>query len=143
MFNLINKHPHRCHRLTSTGPSFITCDVMTDDGATLYVYVTVYAAIHWKGKSGRAPRLNPSALLIAVSSRVCNYATEIHRSEQLNRAMDGLFIFSSNLFFNNVFLCVLNEQCVFVCFKWRSKYKQAKIRRSMKIWISRKMFYLL
>jgi len=76
MFYLMNKHPHRYRRLTSAGRSFITCDVTTDDGATLYVYVSVYAAIHCRGKSGRAPRLNPSALLIAVSSRVRNYATE-------------------------------------------------------------------
>jgi len=76
MFYLINKHPHRCRRLTFAGRSFITRDVTTDDGATLHVYVTVYAAIHCKGKSGRVPRLNPSALLIAVSSRVRNYATE-------------------------------------------------------------------
>jgi len=31
------------------------CDVTTDDGATLYVYVTIYAAIHSKGKSEQAP----------------------------------------------------------------------------------------
>jgi len=44
---------------------------------TFYVYVTIYAAIHCKGRSGRVPRFNPSALLlIAVSSRVRNYATE-------------------------------------------------------------------
>jgi len=40
-FNPINKHPHRCLRLTSAGRSFITCDVTTEDGATLYVYVTI------------------------------------------------------------------------------------------------------
>jgi len=58
-FNLINKHPHRC---------------TTDDGAKLCVYVTIYAAIRCKGKSGRATQLNP-ALLITVSSWVRNYAT--------------------------------------------------------------------
>jgi len=67
-FNPINKHPHRCLRLTSAGRSFINCDVTTDDGATLYVYVAIYAAIHCEGKSGRASRLHP-ALLIAVKSR--------------------------------------------------------------------------
>jgi len=48
---------------------------MTDDGATLYVYVTIYAAIHCKDKFGLAFRLNP-ALLIEVSSRLRTYATE-------------------------------------------------------------------
>ena len=67
-FDPINKHPLRCLRLTSAGRSFITCDVTTDDGATLYVYVTIYAAIRCEGKSGRACRLHP-ALLIAVKSR--------------------------------------------------------------------------
>jgi len=66
-FNPINKHPHRCRRLTSAGRIFVTCDVTTDDGAALYVYVTKYAAIHCKGKYGRDPRLNPSALLIFVT----------------------------------------------------------------------------
>ena len=66
MFYLINKHPHRCHRLTSAGRSFITCDVTTDDSASLYVYVTIYAAIHCKGRSGCAPKFNPSALLLIV-----------------------------------------------------------------------------
>ena len=72
MFYLINKHPHRCHRLTSAGRCFITCDVTTNDGATLYVYVTIYAAIHCKDRSGRAPRLNPSALLLIVD---CSFVT--------------------------------------------------------------------
>jgi len=72
MFYLINKHPHRCRRPTSAGRSFITCDVTTYDGATLYVYVTIHAAIHYKGRSGRAPRLNPTALLLIVD---CNFVT--------------------------------------------------------------------
>jgi len=48
---------------------------VTEDGATLYVYVTIYAAVHCEGKSGRASRLHP-ALLIAVSSQARYYATE-------------------------------------------------------------------
>jgi len=49
-FNLINKHPHHC---------------TTDDGAKLYVYVTIYTAIRCKDKSGRATQWTP-ALLITV-----------------------------------------------------------------------------
>jgi len=59
-FDLIHKHPHRC---------------TTDDGAKLYVYVTMYAAIRCKGKSGRATQLNP-ALSTAASLQVRNYSTE-------------------------------------------------------------------
>jgi len=55
----VNKHSHRYRRLASAGHSFITCDVTADDGATLYVYVTIYAAIHYKGKSRLAPRFKP------------------------------------------------------------------------------------
>jgi len=65
-FNLINKHARNRCRLTSVG--HVTCVVTTEDGVTLYVYVTIYAAIHCKDKSGRDSRLNP-ALLIAVSLR--------------------------------------------------------------------------
>jgi len=72
MFYLINKHTHCCRRLTSAGRSFITCNVTTDDGATLYVYVTLYAAIHCKGRSGCAPRLNLSVLLLIVD---CSFVT--------------------------------------------------------------------
>jgi len=46
----------------------VTCVVTTEDGATLYVYITTYAAILYKGKSERTSRLNP-AMLIAVSPR--------------------------------------------------------------------------
>ena len=55
----VNKHSHRYRRLASAGHSFITCDVTADDGATLYVYVTIYAAIHYQGKSRLAPRFKP------------------------------------------------------------------------------------
>jgi len=48
---------------------------MTEDGVTLYVYVTIYAAVHGAGKSGRASQLHP-AMLIAVSSQARYYATE-------------------------------------------------------------------
>jgi len=43
-FPLINKQPQHCRRLTSDARA--TCDVTTDDGATLYVSVIIYAAIH-------------------------------------------------------------------------------------------------
>ena len=48
---------------------------MTENGVTLYVYVTIYAAVHCGSKSGCAYRLHP-ALLIAVSSHARYYATE-------------------------------------------------------------------
>jgi len=48
---------------------------VTEDGVTLYVYVTIYAAVHCEGKSGRASQVDP-ALLIAVSSQARYFATE-------------------------------------------------------------------
>jgi len=43
-FPLITKQRRHSRRLTSDPCA--TCDVTTDDGATLYVYVIIYAAIH-------------------------------------------------------------------------------------------------
>jgi len=48
VFNLINKHAHHWRRLTCTDHNAVTYNVMTGDGATVYVYVTKYAAIRCK-----------------------------------------------------------------------------------------------
>jgi len=55
---------------------------MTDGGATLFVFVTKYAAMRCKGQVWRALRLNASASLIALSSRSVIFATEKRYSDK-------------------------------------------------------------
>ena len=74
-FNLVNKHPHRC---------------TTDDGAKLYVYVTIYSAIRRMDKSGRATQLNPP-LSIAVRHGFVIIQQKRDRSEWLKIAQRGVF----------------------------------------------------
>ena len=97
-FNPINKHSPLWCRPTYADRNFVirTCNVMTDDGAALFVYVTKYAAMCCKGQIWRALRLNASASLIALSSRSVIFATEkrysdkqIHHQRELNTEDDA------------------------------------------------------
>ena len=97
-FNPINKHSPLWCRPTYADRNCVirTCNVMTDDGVTLFVYVTKYAAMRCKRQVWRALRLNPSASLIALSSRSVIFATEkrycdkqIHHQRELNTEDDA------------------------------------------------------
>jgi len=97
-FNPINKHSPLWCQPTYADRNFVirTCNVMTDDGATLFVYVTKYVAMRCKGQVWRALRLNASASLIALSSRSVIFATEkrysdkqIHHQRELNAEDDA------------------------------------------------------
>jgi len=78
-FNPINKHLPLITTGTCANYKFVirTCNVMTDDGATLFDYVKEYATISCKGQVWAWPRIKPFCVIdCSFVTKEKNYSDE-------------------------------------------------------------------